>query len=261
MTALLATLGRGYLLPLGVTLITLIVSQFIGATGWAAWFPWTVAVFSGIPGSQVSGASVLLVIITGAAETAATLRWWQHSDQAWWNPRSQNISVRLIRSSTSPGRLRPPSLSPAAGNRPRRVLSGLIVPCYPTSNFLSGPHAPAESRPDFRAAPRSSPQSTRSGAAPSPRSSMRSGIHGRTTSSIYSWLHSSNRSSNRSRLHSSIGSRTPRSLRSSAHSRLPGSTSSSAPESTPSTVGGAFAGSARSHVHQGSTAFFALNGM
>jgi len=64
-----------------LALVAMIVSQFIGATGWAAWFPWTVAMFSGTPGSQVSGASVLVVVLTGAAGAAATLLWWERADQ------------------------------------------------------------------------------------------------------------------------------------------------------------------------------------
>jgi ABC-2 type transport system permease protein len=82
-TAFVASFGRGYLLPIGLTLVAMIVSQFIGATGWAAWFPWTVAMSSGMPGSHVSGASVLLVVLTGVAGAAATLLWWERADQAW----------------------------------------------------------------------------------------------------------------------------------------------------------------------------------
>jgi ABC-2 type transport system permease protein len=81
--ALVASIGRGYLLPIGLAFIAMILSQFIGATGWAAWFPWTVALFSGMPGSHVAGVSVLLVALTGAAGVAATLLWWERADQAW----------------------------------------------------------------------------------------------------------------------------------------------------------------------------------
>jgi ABC-2 type transport system permease protein len=82
-TALVASFGRGYLLPIGLAMVAMIVSQFISATGWAAWFPWTIAMSSGTPGSHVGGASILLVVLTGAAGTAATLLWWERADQAW----------------------------------------------------------------------------------------------------------------------------------------------------------------------------------
>jgi ABC-2 type transport system permease protein len=80
-TALVASIGRGYLLAIGLALVAMIVSQFIGSTGWAAWFPWTVAMFSGTPGTHVTGASVLLVILTGVAGAAATVTWWERADQ------------------------------------------------------------------------------------------------------------------------------------------------------------------------------------
>jgi ABC-2 type transport system permease protein len=80
-TALVASLGRGYLLPIGLAMIAMIAAQFVGATGWAAWFPWTVAMFSGTLDAHVSGASILLVVLTGAAGVVATLLWWQRADQ------------------------------------------------------------------------------------------------------------------------------------------------------------------------------------
>jgi len=80
-TALVASIGRGYLLPIGLALVAMVVSQFIGSTGWAAWFPWTVAMFSGTPGTHVAGASILLVILTGVAGGAATVFWWERADQ------------------------------------------------------------------------------------------------------------------------------------------------------------------------------------
>jgi ABC-2 type transport system permease protein len=81
-TALVASIGRGYLLPIGLALVAMIASQFIGATGWSAWFPWTVAMFSGTPGAQVGGASIALVILTGVAGAVATILWWERADQA-----------------------------------------------------------------------------------------------------------------------------------------------------------------------------------
>lgn len=80
-TAFVASAGRGYLLPIGVALATVIVAQFMSATGWAPWFPWCVAMTSGTPGSHVAPASVVIVILTGALGMAATLRWWERADQ------------------------------------------------------------------------------------------------------------------------------------------------------------------------------------
>ena len=80
-TALVASVGRGYLLPIGVAIATMIVAQFVGATGWSPWFPWCVAITSGTPGTHVTGASLAVVVLTGAVGMAATLLWWERSDQ------------------------------------------------------------------------------------------------------------------------------------------------------------------------------------
>lgn len=80
-TALIASVGRGYLLPIGVAIATMIVAQFVNATGWAPWFPWCVAMTSGVPGTHLAAASVAVVIMTGALGMAATLFWWERSDQ------------------------------------------------------------------------------------------------------------------------------------------------------------------------------------
>jgi hypothetical protein len=59
----------------------MIVAQFVNATGWASWFPWCVAMTSGVPGTHVSAASVAVVVLTGALGMVATLLWWERSDQ------------------------------------------------------------------------------------------------------------------------------------------------------------------------------------
>lgn len=80
-TAFVASAGRGYLLPVGLSITALIAAQFVGATGWAMWFPWWVAMSSGVPGVDVACASVLVVVLTGTAGLAATLWWWERADQ------------------------------------------------------------------------------------------------------------------------------------------------------------------------------------
>jgi ABC-2 type transport system permease protein len=80
-TALVASVGRGYLLPIGVAIGTMIVAQFVNATGWAPWFPWCVAMTSGVPGTHIAAASVAVVILTGVLGMVATLLWWERSDQ------------------------------------------------------------------------------------------------------------------------------------------------------------------------------------
>lgn len=83
--ALLASVGRGYLPPLGWTILTVALAQIVAITGWGDWFPWAVpALFSGAAGprSALLGThSYLLVILAGLVSLAATFYWWRNADQ------------------------------------------------------------------------------------------------------------------------------------------------------------------------------------
>lgn len=83
--AFIASKGRGYLPPLGWTVLAIFFSQIIAATGWGDWFPWSVpALYGGIVGpraEQLGLHSYLLVILAGLAGLAATFWWWRNADQ------------------------------------------------------------------------------------------------------------------------------------------------------------------------------------
>lgn len=83
--AFIASTGRGYLPPLGWTILTIFLSQIIAATGWGDWFPWSVpALYSGIVGpraGQLGIHSYILVILTGLIGLALTSGWWLNADQ------------------------------------------------------------------------------------------------------------------------------------------------------------------------------------
>lgn len=83
--AWIASLGRGYLAPLGFALFTVFVAQVSAALGWGAWCPWAVpALHSGMGGEAAGGltaVSVPLVLLTGALGCALTGWWWQKVDQ------------------------------------------------------------------------------------------------------------------------------------------------------------------------------------
>jgi ABC-2 type transport system permease protein len=80
--ALLASVGRGYLLPLGIAILTLIMANLFAIAGWGDYFPW------GIPGMYAQGkeslplASYLIVLFTGLAGLMATYLWWKFADQS-----------------------------------------------------------------------------------------------------------------------------------------------------------------------------------
>jgi ABC-2 type transport system permease protein len=84
--ALLASVGRGYLAPLGWAILTLFLAQVVAATGWGSWFPWSVpALFAGLAGprsAQVGAHSYVVVAVTFAAGLAGTFAWWQKADQS-----------------------------------------------------------------------------------------------------------------------------------------------------------------------------------
>jgi len=79
--ALIASVGRGYLLPFGVAALTLMIANVVAIAGWGAYFPWA------IPGLYAQGKdalpplSYLIVILTGLAGMAGTYLWWKYADQ------------------------------------------------------------------------------------------------------------------------------------------------------------------------------------
>jgi ABC-2 type transport system permease protein len=80
--ALFASVGRGYLLPVGVAILALMMANLLAVMGWAAYFPWAV------PGLFAQGKGYLLpisypiAILTGLAGMIATYLWWKVADQS-----------------------------------------------------------------------------------------------------------------------------------------------------------------------------------
>ena len=83
--AFIASMGRGYLPPLGWAVLTIFLAQIIAATGWGDWFPWSVpALFSGAAGPRgelIGVHSYVIVILAGIVGFAATFYWWRNADQ------------------------------------------------------------------------------------------------------------------------------------------------------------------------------------
>ena len=79
--ALFASVGRGYLLPMGVAVLALMMANLVAIVGWGAYFPWAV------PGLYAQGKSSLppisfwIVFLTGLAGMFATYLWWKYADQ------------------------------------------------------------------------------------------------------------------------------------------------------------------------------------
>ena len=77
--AWIATLGRGYLPPIGFAMITFVLGNVFAATGWGKWFPYSIVpLYTGIAGPRVSvlePGSYVVVLLVFAAGVAATI--WQ----------------------------------------------------------------------------------------------------------------------------------------------------------------------------------------
>jgi ABC-2 type transport system permease protein len=79
--AFLASAGRGYLLPMSIAALTLMMANLVALTGRGEYFPWAV------PGIFAQGKTLLpaisywIVFFTGAGGMAATYGWWMNADQ------------------------------------------------------------------------------------------------------------------------------------------------------------------------------------
>ena len=82
--AFFASYGRGYLLPLGYVISTMVLSQIAAALGHGAYLPWSIpALFSGAAGPeqvQMSWFSYLLVIVFSVLGYIFTVQWWNKAD-------------------------------------------------------------------------------------------------------------------------------------------------------------------------------------
>ena len=83
--AFFAGYGRGFLLPFGIIILTLIMANFTGLVGIGSYFPWAMpgiySVQNGPEGLQLAPASYIILFITSFAGFAGTLAWWIYADQ------------------------------------------------------------------------------------------------------------------------------------------------------------------------------------
>jgi len=84
--AFFASAGRGYLAPIGVALLAMVMAQLVIAVGWGEYFPWSVAALrAGMAGPQFTNLhaiSYVIVILTSVIGVIATAAWWELADQA-----------------------------------------------------------------------------------------------------------------------------------------------------------------------------------
>ena len=79
--AFFASIGRGYLLPIGVAFLLLIMANVAGLAGWGEYFPWAVPGLYAQANSSLAPISYWIVFLTGLIGMLATYLWWMHADQ------------------------------------------------------------------------------------------------------------------------------------------------------------------------------------
>jgi ABC-2 type transport system permease protein len=83
--AFFASFGRGYLSPMGFVLLALMASQFVGALGFAQYFPWSIPMLyaggAGAESAQLGIVSYVILLLTSASGLVGTLAWWKYADQ------------------------------------------------------------------------------------------------------------------------------------------------------------------------------------
>jgi ABC-2 type transport system permease protein len=79
--ALFASMGRGYLLPIGLAVLTLMMTNFVAIMGWGEYFPWAVAGLYAQGKNSLAPISYWIVFLTCLAGMAATYVWWRYADQ------------------------------------------------------------------------------------------------------------------------------------------------------------------------------------
>jgi ABC-2 type transport system permease protein len=79
--ALFASVGRGYLLPLGVAVLTMMMTNLVAIAGWGETFPWAVPGLYAQGKSSLTPISFWIVLLTGLIGIIATYLWWKYADQ------------------------------------------------------------------------------------------------------------------------------------------------------------------------------------
>jgi len=79
--AFFASVGRGYLLPIGVAVLTLMITNLVAIAGWGEYFPWAVPGLYAQGKTPLTLISYLILFCTGLAGMLATYLWWKYADQ------------------------------------------------------------------------------------------------------------------------------------------------------------------------------------
>jgi ABC-2 type transport system permease protein len=79
--AFFASVGRGYLLPIGVMLLVFIMANLVNVAGWGDYFPWAVPGLFAQGKESLAAISFWIVLFTGLIGMLGTYLWWKFADQ------------------------------------------------------------------------------------------------------------------------------------------------------------------------------------
>jgi len=79
--AFFASAGKGYLLPLGFVILTLVLANLSGMLGFQAYFPWAIPGFYSQAPASLGAASYAVLAMTSIMGMAGTFAWWRYADQ------------------------------------------------------------------------------------------------------------------------------------------------------------------------------------
>jgi ABC-2 type transport system permease protein len=79
--ALMASVGRGYLLPIAVMILIMVLINLAQILGLGEYFPWAVPMLYTQAKTPLAPVSYAIVLVTGLLGLLATYLWWQTADQ------------------------------------------------------------------------------------------------------------------------------------------------------------------------------------
>jgi ABC-2 type transport system permease protein len=79
--ALFASIGRGYLLPIGLAVLTLMMTNLVAIAGWGEYFPWAIPGLLAQGKTPLAPVSFWIAVLTGVVGMAVTYVWWKYADQ------------------------------------------------------------------------------------------------------------------------------------------------------------------------------------
>lgn len=77
-----ASVGRGYLLPMGTAILALLMANVVAVAGWGEFFPWAIPGLFGQGKSALAPISFGIVILAGFGGVICTYLWWKFADQS-----------------------------------------------------------------------------------------------------------------------------------------------------------------------------------